>query len=155
MMSPKARLVIAAGLFVAWLGWLVYLVTQTQHPVILSRPQFLVADLYITARLERAEDGKPAAKVTTEETLWAANEKDKLPPGTEIMIANLPDCEQGWEGPAVYLLPLVKSDADTYRIAPVPAAPRNPGFTDKAHQLRIYLANDEARRQVREIMAKQ
>lgn len=158
MMSPKARFVIAAGLFLAWLGWLVYLVTQTRDPVILSRPQFLVAELYITARLtDEDEDGKPDAKAKIEKTLWAANEKDELPPGTEILITNLPDCEYGWKRPGVYLLPLVKSTADAYKIALVPAAPRNPGYTPREHspQLRIYLADDEALRQVRQLMAKQ
>jgi hypothetical protein len=153
-MSPKARFYVAAGLFLAWLGWLIYLVTQTRHPIILSRPQFLVADLYVTARVS-AKDGKPAAEVTIDKTLWARDDKDRLPPGTQATVENLPKCaeaEQGWDGEGLYVLPLIKSEAkDRYRIAQIPLSP---GFAaDAAHRLRIYRATDEVLRQVDEIIA--
>jgi hypothetical protein len=163
MMSPKARLVVAAGLFLAWMGWLVYLVAQTRHPVVLSRPQFLVADLYVTARL-RADGDKPAARVTIEETLWARDAGDKLPAGTEVTIPALAESwqkedavkpkygpDQGWQGERVYLLPLIKKKGD-YDVASIPLSP---GFAkDEAHRLQIYPANDEALSQARDIIAK-
>ena len=149
MMSPKARFYVAAGLFVAWLGWLVYLVTQTRDPVILSRPQFLVADLYVTARLS-AEDGKPAPVVTIVEVLWTRDTKEKLAAAAQVTVADVPDSDpEHWKGEGVYLLPLQKT-GDTYRLAKVPLSP---GFGDGPHRLRIYPANDEALRQVRELIS--
>ncbi len=38
------RLILAAALFVAWIGMLAILAATTTRPVVLSRPQFLVSD---------------------------------------------------------------------------------------------------------------
>ena len=149
-----ALLAAAAGLFAAWIGYLAFLALTASHPVVLSRPQLLVADLYVTARLS-AKEGKPAPEVTIDKTLWTRDEKDALPSGTQVTVANLADCgaEQGWQGEGVYVLPLVKSEAkDRYRVAQIPLSP---GFApDTAHRLRIYPATDEVLRQVDEIIAK-
>ncbi len=53
-MTPRVRLVLASTFFLAWIGYLAYLVAITRNPVILSRPQFLVADAYVVAQLEPA-----------------------------------------------------------------------------------------------------
>jgi len=57
-MTPKQRLLLASLCFLAWIGYLGYLVSITREPVILSRPQFLVADLYVLAHLEEAPQPK-------------------------------------------------------------------------------------------------
>lgn len=154
MMSPKARLILAASLFVAWIGWLAYLVVQTRDPVILSRPQFLVADLYVIARLT-ADDGKPAKVVTVEDMLWAAPNRQPPAKGATITVENLSECgsRQGWQGEGLYLLALSRtSRPDTEMLKLIPPspgyAPINP--TDR---LRIYPATEDAIRQVREIIA--
>jgi len=148
MTSPKLRLALAAGVFVAWIGYLTFLVATTRHPVILSRPQFLTAQLYVTARLTGDAD-KPAANITVEETLWAANEKHNLPRGTELQV-NLDDVgpEQGWDGEGVYVLPLrATALPGTYFLPPVP---RSPGFG--GGKARIYPATADALQQVRDLI---
>src|SRR4051812_4381502 len=55
MSAGKARLTAAAIVFVAWLGWLMVLALTAGKPTVVSRPQFLVADLYVVAELQ---DGK-------------------------------------------------------------------------------------------------
>ena len=70
-MTPKVRLILAGSLFLAWIGYLGYLVAITRNPVILSRPQFLVADAYVLAKLESAPKGEhPADKIQVMEVLW-------------------------------------------------------------------------------------
>ena len=48
-MAPRVRLVLSGSLFLAWIGYLAYLVAITRNPVILSRPQFLEANVYVLA----------------------------------------------------------------------------------------------------------
>jgi hypothetical protein len=149
MMSPKARLVLAASLFIAWIGWLVYLVVQSRNPVILSRPQFLVTDLYVTAHLT-ADDGKPSALAMIDEVLWAAPGRDKPAKGTQIEVARLSKCgpKQGWQGKGLYLLPL--SPAIPPRIYRLVSIPPSPGYSAREpDDLRIYAATEDALRQVR------
>src|SRR5262245_4359892 len=45
------RLTLAGGLFAVWIAYLAYLAATTTHHTVLSRPQFLVADLYVVADL--------------------------------------------------------------------------------------------------------
>ena len=54
-------LAVAAGLFAAWIGYLFYLALTAGHPpVVLSRPQFLVADLWVIAEVDATtRDGSP------------------------------------------------------------------------------------------------
>jgi hypothetical protein len=52
MKAAKVRLIITAVLFLAWVGYLVFLAATTTRPVVLSRPQFLAADLYLVAELQ-------------------------------------------------------------------------------------------------------
>ena len=51
MTFARMRLGLAVLLLVLWLGWLLFLVltTRQEHPVILSRPQFLVSGLDVLA----------------------------------------------------------------------------------------------------------
>jgi hypothetical protein len=51
MKPSRVRLAVCALLFLGWIGWLVYLSATTTRPVVLSRPQFLAADLYVIAEL--------------------------------------------------------------------------------------------------------
>ncbi len=51
MKRARVRLAVTASLFLAWIGYLVYLAATATRPVVLSRPQFLAADLYVIAEL--------------------------------------------------------------------------------------------------------
>jgi hypothetical protein len=142
MKAATARLVLAAALFLGWIGWLAYLAATTTHPVVLARPQFLVAGLDVIAEVQE-RDGKPVPVVQVREVLWPRD--DRL--GDTLRVTNLPECE-GWAGAGSYLLPLVK-DGDSYR---VPSIPRSPGFEPEKHgQPRIYPDTPQTREQEKQV----
>jgi hypothetical protein len=123
MVFPKARLAVSALLFVAWIGFLGYLVVRTRHPVILSRPQLSVSSLVVVADV-LDKDGKPDATVTIKKVAWAtATEHAKLV-GTHLKIDGLAECrkEQGWAGPSEYVVPLLKRGTE-FEVTPLPVSP--------------------------------
>ncbi len=141
--SAKIRLALAAVLFAAWIGWLVYLVVTARGvsfspPVVLSRPQFLVSQLDVIAEVERA-DGNPS-EVTIREVSWPKEEK-KLA-GEKIRVTNLSKCD-GWNGPGEYILPLIKSGKDGYEVTPQPLLPGA-----GAGRPRIYPSTPQTRQQL-------
>jgi hypothetical protein len=111
------RLAVSAVLFVGWISYLAYLAATTTEPMVLSRPQFLVADLYVIADVGTtrfwptypelaavpaggpaaaalldakapAKDNTPGEVVTVREVVWAARDTDlKL---ERIYVKNLP-----------------------------------------------------------------
>src|SRR5262245_999175 len=128
MRSGKVWLMIPAAAFAAWIGWLVYLAATTTRPVVLSRPQFLAADLYVLADLHptAAKAGAPAEEATVRHVVWPA---DKGQVGERIVVKNLPECDrsQGWAGPGEYILALsrLRENNGVYQVTPLP---RSPGF---------------------------
>lgn len=151
-MKPSPRyLLLAAGLFAAWIGWLVYLAATSRDQVILSRPQFLVAHLHVLARLTGTAE-HPDAKVTIVEVSWAVPGQQRAPKDAEIPVSQLDLCgpEQGWEGAGLYLLPLMKGPGETYQLAAIPAGL---GFAPRQlpERLRIYPATPAALAQLRQL----
>lgn len=142
MGAAKLRLAVATAAFLAWLGWLGYLVFQSRDPVILSRPQFLVANLHVIASLTGAE--KPDAKVKVLEVIWTADQADAKLVGSEVAVQKLEAVvrAEGWEGPGDYIVPLTKSKT-AFALALIPPSPGYPGDVR-----RIYRATPEAREQL-------
>src|SRR5581483_9291630 len=141
----------ASVLFLAWIGWLLYLVLNTRHPIILSRPQFLVANLYVVAQVNgsaQEADGK-ASVLRVPWALTAADEKLK---GTEITIRYLDEAGlPGWEGAGEYILPLVRDKDGGFRLALTPTSPGySPG--NPLDRLRIYSVTPQALAQLDEIV---
>jgi len=144
----RARLYVSAGLFLAWLTWLFYLVLTTTRPIVLSRPQFLVSTLDVIAHVD-VVNGKPDPRVRIEAVHW--------PPGRQIgpsiTVNNLDQCpvrthDGAWRTGS-YILPLVE-DHGNYRLAEIPASPGyNPDFADS--RPRVYEANPQTLRQLNEI----
>jgi hypothetical protein len=120
MTFPKARLAVSACLFVAWLVFL-FVIWLRSNPIILSKPQFLCADLYVLVDV-RNEHGKPDPEVIIEEVLWASDPADEKLAKKSVRLADLSACrkENGYHGADKYLVPLVKSTAAPLMIAPVP-----------------------------------
>ena len=122
MQRPSvALLTVAAGLFAAWIVYLAYLALTASHPVVLSRPQLLVANLWVIADVD-GTDGP----VTVSEVVWAEKPVMAAAPkaGTVIEVKNLAESKKDWTGKSRYIIPLLK-DGDNYRVAPIP---RSPGF---------------------------
>lgn len=142
MKSAKLWLALATAAFLAWIGFLLFLVVSTRHPIILSRPQFLVSTFDVIARVDSLDN----PNVTIEEVHW--------PPGTQrggetIKVVNLGQCD-GWDGPGDYILPLQPFGKD-YQVVPTP---RSPGFEPNRqgnNRPRIYRATPETLRQLQEI----
>jgi hypothetical protein len=131
MTFPRARLVVSATLFLAWLGYLLLLVNLSRNTIVLSRPQFLVARLWVVAELAD-NGGKPAPEVRVVDVAWSADPADQQLKGARITIGNLPEATgQGYIGPGPYILPLRKTPDKNaaFRIVTVPPSPGyNPAF---------------------------
>src|SRR5437016_3359018 len=112
-------LLIAAVLFAAWIGWLAYLAFTTTRPIVLSRPQFLAAQVDVIARVEE-KAGRPDPVVKDVVVSWARDQAGRPLEGQTLTIANLAQVteKEGWLGPETYILPLIKED-NTYALAPI------------------------------------
>jgi hypothetical protein len=164
MNAARLRLLIAAGLFMAWIGWLIYLATTTTNPVVLSRPQFLLSELDVVAQVDAGDvsDGEriPTPQVTVVAVLWSQDESDRRLQDQTITVENLPDIDRkhGWRGPTRYLLPLRKLPG-TDRHFVIPPLGRSPGFPPaqesgyrpKEGDPRIYPDDPEVRKQLEQI----
>jgi hypothetical protein len=141
MKSAKLRFGLAAAAFAAWIGFLLYLVVTTRHPIVLSRPQFLVSTFDVIARVDDLKN----PEVTIEEVHWPPDADRK---GQKIKVVNLAECD-GWDGPGDYILPLEPS-GKAYQVVPTP---RSPGFEPSrpGNRPRIYKDTPQTRRQLEEI----
>ena len=120
-MTPRVRLLVAAALFVGWLGWLGFTaVTKSRAPVV-SRAQAAGADAVVVADLTAGEDGAPAAVATVIESL-----REGGPAAGSIVVANLPKAS-GYSGPGKYLLLLNKDAPDGPPLYRLTGQQRSPG----------------------------
>lgn len=130
MQRSQVWLILTAVLFVAWLGYLGYWVLALRReaaegggqPIILSRPQFLVASLVVSAEVAGKDQQPLTAKVL--EVYWPSNEETRKLVGQSIKVDNLGESE-GLSGAGTYLLPLL-SAGDGYRVTPTPPSPGYP-----------------------------
>lgn len=127
MVFPKARLLVSFGLFASWIGYLAWLVATTRQPVVLSRSQFLVADLFVVAELKSC-NGWPCSKAVVQEVVWPAQAQDLV--GLTLPLEGLGDHgpKQGWAGEGIYILALSRLMLDqkknqVFQITPLPATP--------------------------------
>jgi hypothetical protein len=166
MRGAVARLLIAAALFLFWIGYLAYLVVHTRDAVVLSRPQLLVSDLDVIAHVAAVDQ-----LVTVEEVLYPNREWAAKLVGKKITVKNLADCrppihlrtkedDRDFKGPGSYLLPLHEvPEGDKQdglaQISEVAPTPPSPGFPHPGPpQLgppRIYPATADVRAQYRMI----
>ena len=127
MVFPKARLVVSVCLFLAWIGFLAYLVARTRDPVILSRPQLVVSSAVVIAEV-KAQDGRQAGTVAVSKVAWALASDDAKFADSQLAVDGLADIgsEQGWSGPGAYILPLTKrkvASGYVYEVTPLPISP--------------------------------
>jgi hypothetical protein len=129
MVFPKARLVVSAGLFLAWIGFLAYLVARTRDPVILSRPQLVVSSVVLIADIKE-QNSRPVAAVSVTKVAWALAPEDNNLAGSQLTIDGLADVghAQGWRGPGTYILPLTKRKTSTGYTYEVTSLPMSPGY---------------------------
>lgn len=150
-LNPRVqRLILAAGLFVAWIGFLAFLAATATQPVVLSRSQFLVSEFDVIAQVKQGPLG-PDPQVIVDEVRWPSEENEKLK-GKPITITNLHAIEErdGWEGAGRYILPLRKTNPNTFEVVPLPMSP---GFEPIKARPRIYRETPETLRQLQSIGA--
>jgi hypothetical protein len=151
MKRPRLRFLLALALFLAWIGWLTYLVQATNSsllqvakPVVLSRPQFLVSSLDVLA--EVAVIDRDPAEVAVHAVSWPKDKDAEDLVGKKIFVSHLPECRDDWTGPGEYILPLMRFGEKGYQIVPIP---RSPGFPYS--RPRIYPSTPQTREQLQAI----
>jgi hypothetical protein len=123
MTFPRARLAVAASLFAAWLGYLLMLVLASRHTIVLSRPQFLVAELCVIADVT-GDGGVPDEVVTIKNVAWSVRADAVALNGKKVRVTNLAEAgPQGYAGPGRYILPLKMQGDPTWVVTAVPASP--------------------------------
>jgi hypothetical protein len=148
--SPRRRLALAATIlaFMLWIGFLTFLAATTSHPVVLSRPQFLVSNLIVIAHVEGREYPEPAVEVL--QVVWPSEREAGLKAPTKLTIDNV-KLSRGWEGPGEYVLALTRQ-ASVTKVTPVPPSPGFPAnAAQQADRLRIYRDTPNIRQQLTEI----
>jgi hypothetical protein len=143
MTRPRAAFLAAAALFLLWIAFLAYQALAGRDPLVLSRPQLLVADLVVTARVDDLGEGPVA--VTVREVHYAA--AGAPAPDSVIEVEGLAACRKDWAGPGLYILPLSAARGGRYRVTPTP---RSPGYG--AEQPRIYPATPGSEAQLRQVL---
>jgi hypothetical protein len=128
MDARKLRLMLAGVLFVGWIGWLAYLAANSRNQQVISRPQFLAADLWIVAELRG--DIRPVADVTVVRVPWSGQSTGAPQPGDTVRIQGLRAIgkSQGWAGPGPYLLPLTRKGKGKDESFALTLIPLTPGF---------------------------
>jgi hypothetical protein len=167
MRPAVGRLLVTVVLFAGWLGYLGYLVVCRPHTpdglrgaftgrsLTLSRPQFLVSQLDVVARIE---DDK-GENVVVEEVLFP---KDNAPvkKGDSIRVTNLDQCRAmpdpidksqpppDFTGPGEYLLALQSTGKDngpSFAVVPTPPSPGFPPQPGSVGPPRLYPYTKELR----------
>ena len=141
MTFPKARLVVSACLFLAWIGFLGYLVYES-GTVILSRPQFLLAQFVVVVEVQD-RGGHPDPQVAVNDVIWPVRAELKK----ELDIPGLALCgkQHGYHGAGKYLLPLTRTAGGAYLITPMPPTAQT--------EIKIYPWTPATRAQVEELVA--
>jgi hypothetical protein len=145
MKKSAWRLALSVVLFACWIGYLGYLAATTTHPIVLSRPQFLSADLYVIANVpaDAEKPNEPASVVKVKKVVWSANPDDEKRTTMDVYGLSGLKADYSWEGPGEYILALTRSK-DFFTVT---AIPRTPGFAGE-NQGRIYPATPETLRQL-------
>ena len=114
MTFPKARVIVAACLFLGWLGFLLYLVIDSRT-VVLSKPQFMLAPVYAVVEFPQKRGVVYSGSGTIIEVLWSADPADQKLVGQPIHVPWISSFNQ-----ATYLVPLEKTADGKLELAPIP-----------------------------------
>lgn len=145
MRLPIIRFAAALVVFLAWLGWLLWLALDTSKPIVLAEPQFLVSSLDVIASVPEIHDG--INEVEIRNVHWPEQQKLHLE-GKKVIVNNLAQCKDDWIGPGDYILALMPAGKDQYRVAPLPRSPLFSGPSSRQGRPRIYPSTERTRMQL-------
>ncbi len=159
MRDTGIRLALAALLFAAWTGWLIYQTAQSADPVVVSRAQVLVAPIVIEADVGFGKGQGPAGLVEVRQVYRGRELLPNGNPPLKLTIASFNDNgrHRGWHGPDRYILclelrPGPEGPGGFYLVPP----PLSPGFSPKADDEAsfppIYRVTDSTRTQLAEAL---
>jgi hypothetical protein len=162
MKPAVARLLLTVALFVAWLGYLGYLVVCRPHtppglggafvgrPLTLSQPQFLVSSLDVVAEMS----GDNGEDIVVKEVLFPAKDAPIKPEET-IRLEQMESWRDDYAGPGRYLLALQSYNDNKgvrrFQIAPIPPSPGFIPSQSERTRLHIYPATKEMLAEYRQI----
>jgi hypothetical protein len=145
-MKRRPRLLaLAAGLFAVWIAYLAFLALTTSSPVVLSRPQFLVADLWVIGHVDDF-DNTPTIQVNEVVYARPGLDGDKPAKDAKIEVSNLSRCKAEGMKPGPYIMPLSR-EGQGFHVTPVPRSPGGP----VSAQFRVYADTPETRAQLRHL----
>ncbi len=130
MTFPKARPIVFGLIFLAWIGFLFYLVVSAPTDI-LSRPQLLASPVCIVGKV-RDDDGKANPEIEIVEFLHGPKFKKV---GGKITLRDLASVSkaQGYRGPGQYILPLSEGPDGALELAAVPRQTARTGRFPASH----------------------
>jgi hypothetical protein len=128
MTRRRVFLIVAAAVFVCWLGWLGYLAAYKTNPVVVSRSQMMASTHFVLAEVTVDPDtGLPQKEVTVKQDLRPAG----VALSGTIRVENIKLGRVGgakdFRERGLYLLPLTVAGKDVYTLT---VQPRSPGQED-------------------------
>jgi hypothetical protein len=148
MTRRRVFLALAAALFAGWMIYLLQLALTHWRPVVVSRPQVLVAEVIVIGAVADPVD----SSVVVEEVLFTAEgyQGPTLEPGQAITVKNLAECVGITPGSRTYIFPLKSGGKAGFQVVSIP---RSPGYDRRPPQPpRIYVDEAESRHQVEHIL---
>ena len=147
-MGVKLRVVIAWGLFIAWVAWLGWQSYFYGRFPVVSRSQFMTADIAVVATMTANDEGVVQPKVQVKQVIWPEKHDTALE-GKEITVGNWSRVD-GFTGPGEYVLPLTRGTKGDYTLAEIPRSPLSEPSKAKHY---VYPALPVVLEQVRRIPA--
>lgn len=146
-MAVKLRMILAWSLFIAWVCWLGWQSYNFGRFPVVSRSQFLTADVAVIASVEMVQEGRPSDKVKVKSVIWPKDAPKELE-GKEIKVGNWTGCD-GFQEQGDYVIPLTRHINGDYSLAGVP---RSPLIDPARYRRQIYPAMPIVLKQVSQIL---
>jgi hypothetical protein len=117
----KMRVLVAWALFIAWVTWLGWQSHYYGRFPVVSRSQFMTADVAVLAKMTANDEGVVQPKVQVKRVVWPEKHDGDLE-GKEIVIGNWSRVD-GFIGPGEYVIPLTRGPKGDYTLAEIPRSP--------------------------------
>lgn len=148
MKRRRLFLILAAGLAVVWTAWLGYQALTTADPVVVSRPQIMVAPVVVEATIEEDRANPRTASIVR---IYRGHDVLGLPPEADApknLRIKVRGVEEVSAGSFIMALRETENPGE-FAVVPLP---RSPGFASGGRQAPVYPATESTRLQAREAL---